>query len=260
MKILAILYKEWLELRQERSLLLTMTIMPLVFAVMPTVVMSILRNAPDEDTGELGMALADPSLVGLNSIELGQVVIGRQFGLLLLLLPVLLPGIIAAYSIVGEKNNRTLEPLLATPVPTWQLLFGKCLAAFLPALLLTWLAAAIFSIGVASTAISAQVLALIVNLAWLVLVVVGGPLLGLLSIALSVAVSSRVSDPRTAQQITGILVIPLMLLVFGQLFGIVVFNLPLVLVACLVLALLAAGAIWAAVGIFQRETILTRWR
>jgi ABC-2 type transport system permease protein len=259
-KIRAILTKEWLELRRERSLIATMLVMPLVFSVLPAVAMFLLRNVPDEDAGDLGMVLADPTLAGFNSTELGQVIIGRQFGLLLLLLPVLLPGIIAAYSIVGEKNNRTLEPLLATPISTWQLLFAKCLAAFVPALSLTWLAAAIFSAGVWYSAGSPQIIAAVVSASWLLLVLLGGPLLGLISIALSVAVSSRVSDPRTAQQITGVLVVPFLLLVFGQLFGVVVLNVALVLVCCAILALLAGAALWAAVRIFQRETILTRWR
>ena len=260
MKILAILTKEWLELRRERSQIWTSLLMPLLLSIMPAGIMFLIRTTPDEDTSTIGMVLADPSLTGFDSIELSQAVIGRQFGLMLLLLPVLLPGIIAAYSIVGEKNNRTLEPLLATPVPTWQLLLAKCLAAIIPSVVLTWVAATIFTIGIGFSAISPRTLSAVISPAWLVLVVLGGPLLGAISIALSVAVSSRVSDPRTAQQLTGVLVVPLLLLVFGQLFGVVVLNLALVLICCLVLAILAVGALWIAVQIFQRETILTRWR
>ena len=129
-----------------------------------------------------------------------------------------------------------------------------------PSVALTWLAATIFTIGVRFSAISPRTLSAVISPAWMVLVVLGGPLLGAISIALSVAVSSRVSDPRTAQQLTGVLVVPLLLLVFGQLFGVIVLNLALVLVCCLVLAILAVGALWIAVQIFQRETILTRWR
>lgn len=258
--IRAILTKEWLELRRERSLIWTMAVSPLLLSLAPVFIMWTIRTVPDEDTGELGMAAADPTLVGMGAIELGQSVIGKQFGLMLLFVPVILSGVIAAYSIVGEKNSRTLEPLLATPLPTWKLLLAKCLTALIPAVLATWLGGVIFALGVGRVAFSDRVVAAVVSPAWVLMLLINGPLLGLIAIALSVAVSSRVSDPRTAQQLSAVLVVPLLLVVFGQLFGVVVVSLPLVLGVAVALALLALAALWVADRLFQREVILTRWR
>jgi ABC-2 type transport system permease protein len=75
-----------------------------------------------------------------------------------------------------------------------------------------------------------------------------------------VLISARVNDPRTAQQLAGVIIVPIMALFAGQLFGLVVINIAFVLGLALVLAALAASTIWAATRLFQREAILTRWR
>src|SRR4029450_3613219 len=115
-----------------------------------------------EDVSEL-VAQANPALAGMGQEELAQAILGQAFSSMFLLLPMLLPSIIASYSIVGEKSNRTLEPLLATPIKTGELLTGKILASLLPTMLLTWVAGAIFIAGAWLSALSARVFAAIVS-------------------------------------------------------------------------------------------------
>jgi ABC-2 type transport system permease protein len=260
MKLLAILEKEWLELRHQRSLILGTIIPPLLMALLPLGIMFGLRETPDEDTASLGIVLADPMLAGMSTAELGQAVLGKQFALLILMMPVVLSGIIAAYSIVGEKNGRTLEPVLATPVRTWELLLAKCLTALLPALAATWCAALLFAVGTRAVSLSDRVVAAVLSPGWLVTILLCSPSLAMLSIAGCVAVSSRVNDPRTAQQLGALAIIPIMGLFFAQMAGAIVLSAPLAIGAALALALLAAGALWAATRLFQREAILTRWK
>jgi ABC-2 type transport system permease protein len=254
-----ILQKEWLEFKRDRSLLLGTLLPPLLLTLLPVVITYVIGSVPDGDTDELGMVLADPTLAGLNPAELGQAVIGKQFALLLLIMPLIIPNIIAAYSIVGEKTRRTLEPLLATPVSTWELLLGKSLAALLPALAITWLCAGVFIAGMALVTLTGRVFAAIVSPAWLLVLILCTPLLALIAIAAAVAVSARVNDPRTAQQLSGVVVVPILLIFFGQLAGLLVLNPAAAIGATVVLALIAALAVWAAVRLFQRETILTKW-
>ncbi|MDQ5827777.1 MAG: ABC transporter permease, partial [Chloroflexota bacterium] len=85
------------------------------------------------------------------------------------------------------------------------------------------------------------------------------PLLALITVAATVAISSRVNDPRTAQQISAVLILPIMLVFFGQMTGLLVLNPFVALVGAAVLALIAAFTVWLAVRLFQREAILTRW-
>lgn len=258
-KVQAILYKEWLEIRKDRSLLLSILLPPLLLTLLPIGTSYALRSTPDDDITKLGAVLADPSLTGLPPLELGQAIMGRQFGTLFLLMPLFIPSIIAAYSIVGEKTRRTLEPLLAAPVRTWELLLGKSLAALIPAVGITWLCGALFVVGMAAVSLSPRVFALIVSPAWLLVLVLCAPLLALIAIAAAVAISSRVNDPRTAQQLAGVAVVPIMLVFFGQLAGVLVLNPAFAIGAALVLAVIAALAVWGATRLFQREVILTRW-
>jgi ABC-2 type transport system permease protein len=258
-KTLVILHKEWLDLRQDRVLLLSTLALPVIWTVLAIGLTYLVGRTPDDDTAQLGIATADPTLAGLSKLELGQAVIGKQFALLFLLMPLLIPSIIAAYSIVGEKANRTLEPLLAAPVRTVELLLGKALAALIPAVALTWACGAIFAAAIAGMVVSPRVFAAIVSPAWLIVLLLCAPLLSLIAIAASVAISSRVNDPRTAQQLSGVVVVPILLIFFAQLAGVLVLSPALSLGATAVLALVAALAIWGATRLFQREVILTRW-
>lgn len=255
-----IISKEWLELRTQRSLLAGVIIPPILLSILPVVIMYVMRQTTDSDTADLGIVIADPTLAGLTMIELGQAVIGKQFSLMLLLMPVILSSIIASYSVVGEKTSRTLEPVLATPISTWELLIGKSLTALIPALLATWFSMLLFSCGTWLVSLSPAVRAAVLSPGWLLAMLLCAPSLALIAIGASVAISSRVNDPRTAQQISAVAIIPLMAIFFAQLAGLVVLSVPLALVIALVLALLAAAALWLAVLVFQRESILTRWK
>jgi ABC-2 type transport system permease protein len=73
-------------------------------------------------------------------------------------------------------------------------------------------------------------------------------------------ISSRVNDPRSAQQIAGVLIVPVTLLFFGQMLGLFVLDVIVGLNFSLLLLLLTVGLIWIAARVFQREEILTRWR
>ena len=257
-KALVVLEKEWLELRLQRALLLATLFLPPLLTVLATFVFVIVGIVPA--TGNTGGLPLTPELAALSARELGQVLVGRQFSVLFLLLPIFIPSVLASYAIVGEKRERTLEPVLATPIETWQLLLGKALAALIPALAITLASAAVFIAGILVFAVSAKVRELVVTPGWVLAVLVDTPLLGLIGVALIVVLSSRVNDPRTAQQISAVLVVPVLGLLFGQLAGVVVLGPALALGIGIILALVAAIALWAATRLFQREVILTRWR
>ena len=255
---LVVLEKEWLELRLQRGLLLaTLLLPPAITSLGVAVFFAAGRFEANVNTG--GIPLPG-DLAGLLPVELGQALVGRQFSVLFLLLPIFVTSVLASYSIVGEKRERTLEPVLATPVRTWELLLGKMLAALLPGLAITVASALVFVIGVLLFAVSDRVRAIVVTPGWVMAVVLDTPLLALVGIALIVVLSSRVNDPRTAQQISGVLVVPVLVLLFGQLAGVIVLGPALALVIGVILAIVAAGAVWVAAQRFQREVILTRWR
>ena len=262
--VITILHKEWLEQRYDKQILLGTLIPPLLFTAMPIVFGYTHGHAPLGDINRAGLApradAPDPALSRLSVQEVAQVLICQQFSLLFFLMPMIIPSVIASYSIIGEKTRRTLEPVLATPVRTWELLLAKCLAALIPAVAITWLAGAVFVAGMAAVALSARVFWAIVTPGWLLILLVCAPLIALIVIAAMIAISSRVQDPRTAQQLSAFILVPFMAVFFGQLSGLLVLNAAFVLGASLVLVAVNLVALWLVTRLFQREVILTRWR
>ncbi len=95
---------------------------------------------------------------------------------------------------------------------------------------------------------------------WLLAVLVIGPLLAVAAVNLAVIVSSRVNDPRVAEQVSGVLIVPLMALLFGQMAGLIVLNIAFIFITILVMIAIDVAMIYFGARLFQRETILTRWK
>lgn len=262
-KIRLILKKEYLEMKQQRALVLGLLFLPLLFTFLPLGIIFVLGKAPADQVNGikplLDMAQFNPALKGLSEQETIQALIGQPISIMLFILPALLPSIIASYSVVGEKVSRTLEPVLATPVTTLELLLGKILSALIPAVAITWLFGAIFALGLLFVTISHSVFVAVISPAWFLLMLLCAPLLALVSISVTVAASSRANDPRSAQQISGLVIVPVILAIVGQVAGLVTLSPIFSLVAVAVLALLAILATWVATRVFQRESILTKW-
>jgi len=176
------------------------------------------------------------------------------------MLPLAIPVAISAYSIVGEKTTRCLEPLLATPITTIELILGKGLAAAVPAIAATWVGFGIFAVVARFLVANPAVYARILDPMWLIAVIVVGPLMAVAAVNVSIIVSSRVSDPRTAEQVSMVVIVPLLGLVFGQMAGLFLLDTRLILAAAAVLVLADIGLVYLGVGMFQRETILTKWK
>ncbi|MCW3999715.1 MAG: ABC transporter permease [Candidatus Bathyarchaeota archaeon] len=196
----------------------------------------------------------------LTSEELTQTVyqIGSLSAMYFVLIPAVLPSIIASYSIVGEKIEKSLEPLLATPTTDGELLLGKCLASFVPCMAVTYIAMAVFVPIVDLWSYSMIGVYLFPNVYWAILMFAITPLGCIMSVLANVIVSSRVSDIRAAQQIGGLVVLPLIFVViFGAIFS------EVTLLAVIVAGALAAadvGLFYLSKAVFQREEILTKWK
>jgi ABC-2 type transport system permease protein len=95
---------------------------------------------------------------------------------------------------------------------------------------------------------------------WLISIFGIGTLLSISGVSISIMISSRVNDPRVAEQLSSLVAIPLIALFMGQSFGVVQFDLTLVLWVTFGMLLLDAVLLYFAIQLFQRETILTRWK
>ena len=95
---------------------------------------------------------------------------------------------------------------------------------------------------------------------WLIAVFIVGPLLALTGVSVAVMVSSRATDPRTAEQTSMLVFLPVLVIFFAQMAGLILIDARLVLLMALALVVIDAVLLTAAVRLFQRETILTRWK
>ena len=260
-KIWVIARKEWAEVFKNRFVLFTVAFLPLFLTALPLIMMGLTGSS-----GEMGEFMEElPAgfteiCAGLDGAECSQYFLVSQFLLLFMLLPLAIPVTIASYSIVGEKTTHTLEPVLATPITTIELLAGKALAAVLPAVTATWGGFLIFVVGALILSVGPGVVDRIIDPLWLMTTFIVGPLLSLASVSVAVMVSSRANDPRVAEQLSMLVMIPLLGIFFGQVMGLIFINETLVLWMALALVVIDAGLIVFATQLFQRETILTRWK
>jgi ABC-2 type transport system permease protein len=260
-RLRALLVKELVEIAGNRVTLGTLVAVPLLMTCLALgnlYATSHLGATADESSEPLPAFIA-AACVGLDERECVQAYTGSIFQLVFLLLPMVIPSAIAAYAVVGEKTARTLEPLLATPLSTAELLAAKVVSSLAPGLLATWAAWAAFLVG-AWEVTSPGVFHAILAPHWILAMGALAPLLGIGSVAATVLVSSRVSDPRTAQQLSGLLVLPMIGVLFGQISGAILLSPALVGAACVAVAGVDAIVLWLAVATFEREAVLTRWK
>ncbi|VAW43304.1 hypothetical protein MNBD_CHLOROFLEXI01-3562, partial [hydrothermal vent metagenome] len=184
-KIKTIIDKEWAEVFKNKLVLFSVAFLPLLLTVMPLIILATTQSLTPEELASGGAGTPDEFFgdlcIGLSEADCAQVFLLNIFTLMFMILPIMIPVTIAAYSIVGEKSTRSLEPLLATPITTAELIIGKAVAAVVPAVLATWVAFSVYLLGVRLMT-NAAIFAKLVAPMWLLAVFLVGPLLAVLSV------------------------------------------------------------------------------
>ncbi|MCX5977388.1 MAG: hypothetical protein NTV33_11355 [Coprothermobacterota bacterium] len=227
-----VLWKEWRGLLTSASSLLMVTLIPVVIVAQILFVIFLVSR------------LVSPDVLAASP---------------LLLIPMMVANMLSTFSIIEEKQTRTLEPLLATPVRTGELLLGKALAGALPAVLMTWVSAALCLAGIAVIGPS-SLLGFTLTPSWLVSLLLLAPLVTLLSFLLGVIGSSRAADSKGAQNFALVEVLPLLALVAAQVLGVLPLSPWALLAVSAGFALLDFLFLRLAVSLFRRESILVSWR
>jgi ABC-2 type transport system permease protein len=265
-RMLAMLGKELADLRRNRALFYPALFTGAASILIPffvAVVVPYLAGERLADSGDFKMAVemyqTQPGSRRLTPEGAIQAWVFQQFLLLLVLTPIAGAMSVAAYTVIGEKQNRTLEPILATPITTFELLAAKVLGSLLPAFAL---AIGSFLVYVVLIALFAErgVFLLLLSTRSMAVVFVLAPLAALAALQLAVCVSSRVNDVRSAQQIGALLILPLTGLLVAQLMGSVRLTTQLILLIVAGLAVLNAALMAVGIRLFDREAILTQWK
>ncbi len=262
-RLRALVGKELKDLLRNRAALLPVAVSTAVFLALPLALVVLIPLASghplgyDEDLAKASLAVGARPELGENGRV--QLFLFQQFLMVFLLMPITGAMALAAHAVVGEKIARTLEPLLATPITTVELLVAKVLGSLAPTLAI---AAAGLASYLALIAIVAEpgVLAAMISARTLVLTAAVGPAAALVALQSAILVSSRVNDPRAAQQFGVLIIIPLMAVLVVQFTGTLWLTTGALALIAVVLLLIWVGLTWLSVAVFDRETILTRWR
>ncbi len=262
----ALLGKELADLRQNPAIFLPSIIVTLIAIVIPVFVAVIVPAATGErlsDSGDLEIAVEmyknDPAMRRLDPEAAIQAYVFQYFLVMLVLGPITSAMAVAASSVISEKQARTLEPLLVTPITTIELLGGKLLGALVPTLALT-VGSLVCYLGVVALVAHQGVFGVLLGARTIGIMFLLGPLAAMVALQLAICVSSRVNDARTAQQIGVFVIVPIPALLIGQIFGGIELTVAMILWIALGLVLVNVVLIWVAVRLFDRETILTRWK
>jgi len=265
-RIGALLAKEFEDLRGNPALFVPAAVTGLISIVIPFVVaiaVPYFTGEPLADSSDFSIAIEmyrdQPAAGSLDPEGAIQAFIFEQFLILLVLTPVAGAMSVAAYAVVGEKQARTLEPLLATPLTTFELLAAKVLGALVPGVVLVTICFALYIAGIAVFA-HAGVYRVLLLARSLLTIFMLGPLASLAALQLAVLVSSRVNDARSAQQIGALVILPISALMVAQLTGNLQLTSTMILSLSAVLTAVDAALMAIAIRLFDRESILTRWK
>jgi len=184
----------------------------------------------------------------------------NAFSFLYVIGAALLPLGIASYSLVGEKVQKSLEPLLATPTTDEEILAGKSIAAFLPAIGSNFLGALIFTVLVDLFTHSTLGYLYFPNWDFVIVLFLLAPLACLLGVGYNVLISSRMNDVRTAQQLGALILLPFGAVYFLSELKVLELTTNNMLIMAAILVVIDSIVFYLAKATFQREEILTKWK
>jgi ABC-2 type transport system permease protein len=234
-RVRAILRKELREVRRNRALVVAMGIVPVVFCIQPLVSV---------------FALSASASTGLRHEHVLLYMLG---------IPALVPSFLAAYSVVGEREQGTLEPVLTTPISGEELLLGKALAALLPSILVAYV---VFALFLACVKLFAQpaVASALIRPSDVLAQIVFTPLLAGWSIWLAMMISTRVSDVRVGQQLATLASLPSVTLTTLVALNVIKPSPAVALVGAVTLLVLNGFGLRVVSAIFDRERLITGTR
>jgi ABC-2 type transport system permease protein len=181
-----------------------------------------IKGFPDHEIKDTVMAL--PNM----GVQFLYLFLSFMIAPIFLLVSIINSMVTASNSFAGEKERKTLESLLFAPVSVKELFLGKVLASFIPTMAITYLVYIIDIILLNLLTYSTFKELVFLSPTWLVLMLWVVPVLVLFNILVNVLISAKVKTYQEAQQFAGLLVLPVIGLLVGQLSGLFFIN-PLIL-------------------------------
>ncbi|MFH0850768.1 MAG: ABC transporter permease subunit [Candidatus Bathyarchaeota archaeon] len=266
-KAFLVFRKDVSEVARNWEVMAPMIILPVILTVL---IPAMVTLVPDSMNGSKNANLMDTMIPNLPEADRNMlagfseaqqmiyIMLLYFFAPFFLIIPLMVSGVIASDSFAGEKERKTIEALLAAPFTDSELLMGKILASFAPAMGATIISFSLYTVMVDALTFGRFGFLLLPNLTWLVMILFLAPAASLLGIGATVIISSRVKGFREAQQLSALLVVPVLALLFGQAAGFLIMG-PVTLLVLTVLVLVVDAALFGVgVSLFNREKILSQ--
>ncbi|MCJ7549509.1 MAG: ABC transporter permease subunit [Anaerolineae bacterium] len=253
--------------RRSKNVLLPIILVPLLLLVIIPGAIGFLGSSMDvgsdiEDLERFLTMMPEPMKAQFEQYTENQTmvvfILVYTFAPMFLILPMMTASSIAAGSFAGEKERKTMEALLYTPTTDLELMTGKMLSAWIPAILVTLVGFVLYSVVVNVSAWQTMGRIFFPNAMWIALILWLAPAAAGLGLGTMVLVSSKVNTYQDAYQLGSMVVLPVVLLILGQVGGVIYLNVTFVLTAGLLLWIVDAAILWFAVKTFRRSEIIAR--
>ncbi|MGD0220422.1 MAG: ABC transporter permease subunit [Acidimicrobiales bacterium] len=235
-RVRAVMGKEMRDYRRKRSIVVTMAILPFLFLIEPVVTIFLVPTTT---------AISGPDTYVILPL------------LYLLLIPSVMPSTLAAYSVVGEREQGTLEPLLTTPISQQEFILGKAAAVMIPTMMLSYTVFGLFLAAVALFAKSVVASAVFYQVPVLLALFLLTPLLAGWAIVVGMAVSVRASEVRVAQQLSMLASLPPVGLILLLAVGVIHPTFAVAFIFAVVLLAIDVRALRIVSKMLDRERLVT---
>jgi ABC-type transport system involved in multi-copper enzyme maturation permease subunit len=222
---LRIMNKDWKENIKIKEIFLPIIFLPLIFTIALPIMMLI---GVIIDPSEYSEAFAYIPLELLNIpshyneyLQAASLMIKIMIMPFFLLIPGLIPTVIASDSFAGEKERKTMESLILLPLSKSELIIGKVLTSFVPSIIINFICFGIngFVVNMLLLPFLEGNILIFLDSSFLLIVCLMSPILAFLNILISTIISSRSRSLKNAQSINGALVVPILSFLFIQMFN-----------------------------------------
>jgi ABC-2 type transport system permease protein len=228
---------------------------------MPLIILAIMIAIPADEMGDLGsLSILFPMFEGQENAGIKMTLwfgVNLMMKPMFLLVPMIVTMVVAADSFAGEKERKTIESLLILPITDKELILGKVFSAFIPGIIATWVSFGAFQIIVLLLTFDVMGF-FIIGLDWYLLIFMFTPLFAIFSIILMIINSSRAKDSKSAQNISVIIIFPIISLFFTQMTNIFILNDINILILSGLLGLLDAFMIYLGGKQLNRDRLISR--
>ncbi len=268
--IRALIRKDLTVVLRSKAVLIPIAVVPIILQVLMPAGFGLASSAIPaeaaagelEDVEQLLRAMPPAvrsQMAGLDQRQLFLVLmVVYLFAPLYLIVPLMVSSVIAADSFAGEKERKTLEALLHTPLTDREMIMGKMLAAWLPAQAAAVISFLLYTVVANAAGWPVMGRLFFPNVMWLVLVLWVSPAASALGLGATVLVSSRVRTMQEAYQLGGVIVVPIIGLMLGQVSGLLFLSAWVAAILGLVLWAIDAIVLAVAVQSFERSEIIAR--